>query len=172
MDPEPFISENANVVDSVVGDGSKIWNYCNVYGCTVGRNTQIGSYCEVRTGASVGDDCRLQSYILVAEDCVVGNHVLIGPGVIFTNDNEPSVLKSRQKTWTLEPVRVEDYAVLGAGSVLLPGVCIGARSVVAAGSVVTRDVEPWAVVMGNPAKKVGDIRESPYKERWPELLPG
>ena len=171
MDTEPFISENANVIDSVVGDGSKIWNFCNVYGCTIGRNTQIGSYCEVRKGASVGDDCRLQSYILVAEDCVVGNYVLIGPGVIFTNDNEPSALKSSEKTWKLKPVRVEDHAVLGARSVLLPGVCIGERAVVAAGSVVTRDVEPWAVVMGSPARKVGDIRESPFKERWPELLP-
>jgi len=163
MGEAPVISPNANVVDSEIGDGSKIWNFCNVYGCTIGRDTQIGSYCEIRKGASVGDDCRLQSYILIAEGCVVGNLVSIGPGVIFTNDNEPSAFKAREKIWNLRPVRVGDKAVLGAGSVILPGVCIGERAVVAAGSVVTRDVAPGTVVKGSPARKVGNVTDSPYR---------
>ena len=170
MSDETYVSPSAQVTDAELGVGAKIWHFCNLYGCRVGRDSQIGSYCEIRRGATIGDHCRLQSYILVAEDCVVEDYVFMGPGVLFTNDNSPSAVKAAESTWKLETIKVEEYVVIGAGTIVLPGVTIGARSLVGAGSLVGKDVDPYGVYYGSPARKVGDLREPPYRDRWPELL--
>jgi acetyltransferase-like isoleucine patch superfamily enzyme len=167
---EAFISPSAQVVDAELGPGVKVWHFCNIYGCRIGRGSQIGSYCEVRAGASIGEQCRLQSYVLVAERCVVEDRVFIGPGVLFMNDASPSVAKAEDGSWSLEPVTIRAHSVIGGGARLMPGVTIGPRALVAAGSIVTRDVEPYAVVRGSPARRVGDLREPPWAERWPELI--
>jgi len=172
MDEERFVSPLAHLTDAEVGEGSKIWHFCNLYACRVGRYSQIGSYCEIRKGATVGDHCRFQSQVIIGEDCVVKDYVFIAPFVVLLNDSCPSAVKAIRGEWNLQPVTIEEYSVIGGGTTLLPGVTVGARAVVGAGSVVSRDVDPFGVYRGAPAKKVGDLRESPYRERWPELLEG
>jgi UDP-2-acetamido-3-amino-2,3-dideoxy-glucuronate N-acetyltransferase len=167
---EPFVSPTAHVSDCELGPGVKVWHFCNLYGCKIGSGTQIGSYCEVRKGASVGAGCRLQSRVVVGEDCVVEDHVFIGPGVFLMNDASPSAKKAILGTWKLEPVVIRAHSVIGGGVLLMPGVTIGTRALVGAGSLVTRNVDDYAVVQGNPARQVGDLRDPRFAERWAELL--
>ena len=88
--------------DVEIGEGSRIWHFCNLYGCRIGRNTQIGSYCEIKEGAIVGDDCRIQSYVFIPEYTEIGNDVFIGHGVIFANDRYPSIKTWRDNTWIMK----------------------------------------------------------------------
>ncbi len=167
----PFISPLAHVVNTSLGEGSKVWHFCNLYDCTVGQNTQIGSFSEIRKGARVGDHCRIQSYVHIPESCVIGNFVFLGPGVILTNDASPSALKAQSGQWQLEPVKIEDHAVVGAGCVIGPGVVIGAKSFIGAGSLVLKSTDPYGVYYGHPAVKKGDLRDEKFAKRFPELFP-
>ncbi len=166
----PFISPLAHVINTSLGENSKVWHFCNLYDCTVGRDTQIGSFSEIRKGATVGDHCRIQSYVHIPESCRVGNFVFLGPGVILTNDASPSALKAKSGQWKLEPVIIEDHAVVGAGCVIAPGVVIGTKSFIGAGSLVLQNTEPYGVYYGHPAVKKGDLRDKKFAGRFPEIV--
>ncbi len=139
--------------DCSIGKDSRIWHFCNLYGCKVGENTSIGSYSEIKEGAIIGNNCRFQSYLFVCEGTIIGNNVFVGPRVTFLNDKHPSVEKTLKKTWNLEAVIVEDEVCIGGNVTLLPGIRIGKRAFIGAGSVVTKNVNSHEIVYGNPAKK-------------------
>ena len=149
--------------DVIIGKNSKVWNFCNLYGCKIGENTQVGSYCEIKEGAEIGDNCRFQSYVFVPEGTKIGNYVFIGPRVTFLNDKYPTSKKAIEKRWNLEAAVVEDRVSIGGGVTILPGVRIGKGSMIGAGSVVTKDVPEYKIIYGNPAKIVGDVRDNKYK---------
>lgn len=149
-----IVGEHTNVRDDVqIGEGSRVWHFCNLYGCKIGRDTQVGSYCEIKEGATLGDECRLQSYVFIPEGTQIGNRVFIGPRVTFLNDKHPSVKKTIEKTWTLSPVTVEDEVSIGGNVTILPGVKIYRGAIIGAGSVVTKDVPSGETWLGNPAKR-------------------
>ena len=168
---------------SHIGAGARIASHSVVYEAVrIGRGVRIGHRVVIREGVVVGDgslvgtgsviDSRvyigrrvsIQSMVYIPAGCIIGDGVFIGPGAVFTNDRYPP--SSR-----LRGVVVEDVAVIGSGAVVTPGVRIGRRAVVAAGSVVTRDVEPGAVVAGVPARRIGDREEFEEKRRvWERLV--
>jgi len=148
--------------DVKIGKGTKIWHFCNIYGCEIGDDTQIGSYTEIKRGAVIGNNCRIQSYVFISEGTRIGNNVFIGPRVIFLNDKYPTAEKARNSSWNLEAALVEDNVSIGGGAIILPRVKIKKNSMIGAGSVVTKDIPEYAVVYGNPARIVGDIREEKY----------
>lgn len=148
--------------DVKIGKGSKIWHHCNLYGCKIGNNTQIGSYSEIKESVIIGDNCRLQAFVFIPEGTKIGNNVFIGPHVTFLNDKYPTAEKAIKGAWNLEAVVVEDNVSIGGGSVILPGVKIEKYAFIGAGSVVTKDVKEGHVVCGNPAGPVGDINDKKY----------
>ena len=148
--------------DTIVGEGTKIWNYCKLYGCTIGRKTEIGSYCEIKREAIVGDNCVIKSYVCISKGVSIGNYVFIGPRVLFLNDKYPNTEKVESGKVTLERLIVKDNVTIGGGAIILPGVTLGKKSFIAAGSVVTKDVPDYEIWMGNPArfyKKIDNLEK-------------
>jgi len=164
MNQKYFVGKNTIIQPEVIiGEGSKIWHFCNLYGCRIGKNTQIGSYSEIKEGAQIGNDCRFQSYVFVPEGTVIGNSVFVGPRVTFLNDKYPNTKKAQNKTWNLESVIVEDNATIGGNCTILPGIRICKNAFIGAGSVVTRNVLKGEIVYGNPAKVMGHIQDKKYR---------
>ncbi|MEK6904156.1 MAG: acyltransferase [Nanoarchaeota archaeon] len=174
---EGLVSSTSIVNEHVrLGKDSKIWHFCNVYGAedgevNIGEDTQVGSFTEIKPNVRVGSHCRFQSHVFVPDYVSIGNYVFVGPGVVFTNDPNPSAIKSmkREELEKLEKTNIGDYAIIGAGSKIFCGITLGKFCLVGLGSVVIRDVPDYGVVAGNPAKVIGDIRDEKYKERFKEL---
>jgi len=130
-----------------IGEGTRIWNFVNMYECEVGRDSMIGTFVELQNGVKVGDRTRVQSHTFVCELVTIGDDVFVGHGVMFINDTMPP--QPEKEKW--KSTTIEDRASIGSNVTLLP-VRIGHDAVVGAGSVVTKDVPPGAVVAGNPAR--------------------
>jgi acetyltransferase-like isoleucine patch superfamily enzyme len=133
----------------------------NLYGCSIGDDTRIGPFVEVQVGAVIGARCKLQSHCFICEDVTLEDEVFVGHGVIFTNDLWPRATDDVGNLidigWTLSRTLVRRRAAIGSGAIILP-VTIGEGALVAAGSVVTRDVPDHMIVVGNPARITGDVR--------------
>jgi len=135
----------------------------NIYGCRVGDFTRIGAFVEIQKNALIGARCKISSHTFICEGVVIEDEVFIGHGVIFTNDRHPrattaeGVLQS-EADWRVLQTRVRRGASIGSNATLLPGITIGRGAMVGAGSVVTSDIADHAIVVGNPARVVGDMR--------------
>ncbi|TFI59635.1 N-acetyltransferase [Sphingomonas parva] len=134
----------------------------NLYGCTIGARSRVGTFVEIQPDVEIGADCKIQSHSFICSGVTIEDEVFVGHGVMFTNDlhpaatNEDGSLQSAAD-WEMRPTRVCRRASIGSGATILP-VTIGEGALVAAGAVVTRDVPPYAIVAGVPAKVVGSTR--------------
>lgn len=146
------LEKNQIINDCIIGKNTIIYNYVNLYGCTIGENCLIGTFVEIQKGATIGNNCRVQSHSFICEGVTLEDNVFIGHGVIFINDNHPSVEKTLNKTWTLKKVLIKKGATIGSGAVILGGVTVGKKALIGAGAVVTKDVPDGTTVVGNPAK--------------------
>jgi acetyltransferase-like isoleucine patch superfamily enzyme len=143
--------------DVVLGRDVQIYNFVNLYGCEIGDETRIGTFVEIQKGASVGARCKISSHTFICEGVRVEDEVFVGHGVQFINDRYPRATRpdgtpQTEADWTLQRTVVRRGASIGTGAVVLGGIEIGARAIVGAGAVVTRDVPPGATVAGNPAR--------------------
>jgi acetyltransferase-like isoleucine patch superfamily enzyme len=143
--------------DVVLGRDVQIYNFVNLYGCRIGDETRIGTFVEIQKGASVGARCKISSHTFICEGVRVEDEVFVGHGVQFINDRYPRATRAdgtpqTEADWTLQRTVVRRGASIGTGAVVLGGIEIGARAIVGAGAVVTRDVPPGATVAGNPAR--------------------
>lgn len=150
-----WISETAIVKDSDIGEGTKVWNFANVYGAKIGKNSAIGSYTEVQSDVLIGDDVSISSHSFICSLVTIENNVFVGHGVMTINDLKPPSFKRTGSKSGWKKTLIKDGAVIGSNATLLP-VVVGKNAVVAAGAVVTKDVPDNAVVAGNPAKIVGE----------------
>jgi len=130
-----------------IGEGTRIWNFVNLYGCRIGRDCMVGCFTEIQRGVVVGDRTRIQSHTFVCEMVEIGSDCFVAHGVMFINDVYPPRPDPAEWKGTF----VEDGVSLGSNATILP-VRIGHHAIVGAGAVVTRDVPPGAVVAGNPAR--------------------
>lgn len=132
-------------------------SFTNLYGCSIGDDTRIGPFVEIQRGARIGARCKIQSHAFVCDGVEIEDEVFVGHGVVFVNDKHPrsttdeGVLQTADD-WELQRTVVERGASIGSGGVILGGVRIGRSALVGAGAVVTRDVEPYATVVGSPAR--------------------
>jgi len=143
--------------DVKLGKNVKLYAFVNLYGCEIGDETSIGTFVEIQKGAKVGARCKIQSHTFVCEGVTIEDEVFIGHGVNFINDSYPRAVSADgrpqgDRDWNVIPTLVKRGASIGTGAVLLAGVTVGESAIVGAGSVVTKDVPPGAVVAGNPAR--------------------
>jgi UDP-2-acetamido-3-amino-2,3-dideoxy-glucuronate N-acetyltransferase len=151
--------------DVKLGRDVKIHGFVNLYGCEIGDETRIGTFVEIQKGAKIGDRCKISSHTFICEGVTIESGVFVGHGVTFINDHHPGAVTSSgelktESDWVCQKTLVKQGAAIGSGATLLGGITIGENAMVGAGSVVTRDVPPHAVVAGNPAR----IFKKPPKE--------
>lgn len=156
------IVDSADVAPSArIGSGSSVWHLAQIReDAVLGSNCVVGRGAYIGTGVVMGDNCKVQNYALVYEPAELGHGVFIGPAVVLTNDTYPRAINpdgslKSASDWEPVGVRILDGAAIGARAVCVAPVTIGRWATVAAGSVVTRDVADFALVVGVPAKRIG-----------------
>jgi UDP-2-acetamido-3-amino-2,3-dideoxy-glucuronate N-acetyltransferase len=156
MNAEP--ASNLRVApDVVLGRGVTLHAFVNLYGCEIGDETRIGTFVEIQKGAVIGARCKISSHTFICEGVTIESGVFIGHGVTFINDRFPRAINADgepkdSSEWECQTTLVKEGASIGSGCTILGGVTIGKNALVGAGSVVTKDVPPGAVVAGNPAR--------------------
>ena len=143
--------------DVELGEGVVVHAFTNLYGCSIGDETRIGTFVEIQRGASIGRRCKIQSHTFICDGVEIEDEVFVGHGVMFINDLRPRATAdggALQSTddWELVRTRVCRSASIGSGAVVLGGVTIGAGALIGAGAVVTRDVPAGETVAGVPAR--------------------
>jgi UDP-2-acetamido-3-amino-2,3-dideoxy-glucuronate N-acetyltransferase len=152
-------------LDVVLGKNVRIFqpDLVNLYGCTVGDNVKIGAFVEIQKGVQVGNDCKISSHSFLCEGVTIEDGVFVGHGVMFINDLYPAAANAagdlqEETDWQVVRSRVKARASIGSNATIMGGVTVGEGALVGAGAVVTRDVPDYAIVVGVPAKVIGDVR--------------
>ena len=150
-------SERKNLRKVRVGENVRFFDFVNAYECEIGNNTRVGAFVEIQKGAVIGKNCKISSHSFICEGVTIEDGVFIGHGVMFTNDKRPRAARENGALqegddWVVTPTLVRRGASIGSNVTILPGVTIGEGALVGAGAVVTKDVAPGAIVVGNPAR--------------------
>ncbi len=151
-----FYQHETAIVDdgAMIGEGSRVWHFVHVSGgARIGRNVTLGQGVYVGNRVSIGDDCKIQNNVSVYDNVSIEDGVFCGPSMVFTNVYNPRALIERKNQYV--DTCVGRGATLGANCTVVCGVSIGEFAFVAAGAVITRNVKPYALVAGVPAKQVG-----------------
>ncbi len=145
--------------DVLLGRGVKIFHpdLVNLYGCSIGENTKVGTFVEIQKHARIGSRCKISSHTFICEGVTIEDEVFVGHGVMFTNDLYPRATAEDgrlqiEEDWAVVQTLVKRSASIGSGAVILAGITIGERAMIGAGAVVTKDVPAGAVVVGVPAR--------------------
>ena len=150
--------------DVKLGRDVKLSKFINLYGCEIGDESKIGAFVEIQKNASIGKRCKISSHTFICEGVTVEDNVFIGHGVMFINDSYPRATAATgslqtEADWKVERTVVKKGASIGSGATILSNISIGENAIVGAGSVVTKDVPPNSIVVGNPAKVLRYIEQ-------------
>lgn len=150
--------------DVTLGQGVRIFSFVNLYGCTIGDGSKIGTFVEIQKNAHIGAHVKISSHTFICEGVQIEDEVFVGHNVSFINDRYPRSTSETgalqtEADWQVVTTTVKRGASIGTSSTILCGVTIGERAIVGAGSVVTRDVPPGTVVAGNPARVLRRVTE-------------
>jgi acetyltransferase-like isoleucine patch superfamily enzyme len=148
--------------DVRLGKDVKIFAYVNLYGCLVGDHSRIGTFVEIQKNASIGKNCKISSHTFICEGVTIEDDVFIGHNVTFINDmyprsTAPGGALQTEADWKVVPTFIRKGASVGSSATILAGVTVGEGAIVGAGAVVTKDVPPWTIVAGNPARVLRKI---------------
>jgi len=161
--------------DVKLGRGVVMHAFVNLYGCEIGDGVKIGTFVEIQRGARIGNRCKISSHTFICDGVRIEDEVFIGHNVTFINDLYPRATAGNgalqtEEDWTCVPTVIKRGASIGSSATILCGITIGEHALIGAGSVVTKDVPPFAVVAGNPArlirmqKKDAERREADMSE--------
>ena len=147
--------------DVKLGKKIKISKFVNLYGCSIGDNTKIGAFVEIQKKASVGKNCKISSHTFICEGVTIGHNCFIGHSVVFVNDNNPRSVNRKgklenEKDWAgrFVKTKIGNNVSIGSNATILGHISIGNGAILAAGSVVTKDIAPYTIVAGVPAKSI------------------
>jgi len=164
---ELIINNNTQRLNNVrVGKGVMIYHFVNAYGCSIDDGSKIGTFVEIQKGATIGKNCKISSHTFICEGVHIADNVFIGHNVTFINDKFPRATNEdgslqNEKDWDCIETYVEQGATIGSSATILCGVRIGKKAVIGAGAVVTKDVPPNAVAVGNPARVIKYLEQIP-----------
>jgi UDP-2-acetamido-3-amino-2,3-dideoxy-glucuronate N-acetyltransferase len=136
----------------------------NIYGCSIGAGTRIGPFVEIQKNSSIGANCKISLHSFICEGVTIEDGVFLGHGVMFTNDLFPKATNAdgamqTEQDWECTPTLVRQNASIGSNVTIVAGIVIGRGALVGAGAVLTKNVPDHAIVVGVPARVIGDARE-------------
>lgn len=142
----------------------------NLYGCSIGDGTRVGTFVEIQKKSAIGRNCKISSHSFICEGVTIEDGVFIGHGVMFTNDRFPRAVSGDGRCltdgdWNVIPTLVRERAAIGSNATIVPGITIGYGATVGAGAVVTHDVPAGAIVAGVPASIIGYTKDVEIAER-------
>ncbi len=151
--------------DVKLGRDVKVFSFANLYGCEIGDFTKVGAFVEVQKGVKVGKNCKISSHTFICEGVTVEDEVFIGHNVTFINDLYPRAANTdgtmqTEADWKVVPTLIKKRASIGSSATILAGVTVGDGAIVGAGAVVTKDVPPFTIVAGVPAKLIRKLDDS------------
>ncbi|MDR3609525.1 MAG: acyltransferase [Ignavibacteriaceae bacterium] len=151
--------EKKNINNVKLGNNVKIFDFVNLYGCSIDDNTKIGTFVEIQKNAIIGKNCKISSHTFICEGVEIEDNVFIGHNVTFINDKYPRATNNdgelqTEEDWVVTKTLVKKGASIGSSSTVLCGVIIGENAIVGAGAVVTKNVLPNMTVAGVPAKNI------------------
>ncbi len=154
---EAAINEKKNINNVKLGENVKIFDFVNLYGCSIDDNTKIGTFVEIQKNATIGKNCKISSHTFICEGVHIEDNVFVGHNVTFINDKYPRSVNpdgsmQNEKDWEVVHTYIKKGASIGSSATILCGLTIGENAIVGAGSVVTKDVPANSVVAGVPAK--------------------
>lgn len=149
--------EKKNINNVKLGKDVKIFDFVNLYGCSIDDNTKVGTFVEIQKNAFIGKNCKISSHTFICEGVHIEDNVFIGHNVTFINDKVPRSVNpdgsmQSEQDWKVVETFIKKGASVGSSATILCGVTVGEYAIVGAGAVVTKDVPPGAVVAGVPAK--------------------
>lgn len=156
-----YFKHESSYVDegAEIGEGTKIWHFCHIMsGAKIGSNCSLGQNVNVGGKAVIGNGVKIQNNVSVYDDVVVEDDVFLGPSMVFTNVINPRAFVQRKNEY--KRTVLKKGCSIGANVTIVCGVTIGEYALVGAGSVVTKDVPPYALVYGNPARIHGKVDEA------------
>ena len=147
-----MIHNLSDVQSQNIGENTNVWQFCVILpNAIIGHNCNICSHCLIENDVVIGDNVTIKSGVQVWDGSIIGDNVFIGPNVTFTNDKSP---RSKQYPTRFPKTVIKNNASLGANATILPGITIGEFAMIGAGAVVTKNVKPHAIVVGNPAREI------------------
>lgn len=151
--------EKKNINNVKLGKDVKIFDFVNLYGCSIDDNTKVGTFVEIQKNATIGKNCKISSHTFICEGVHIGNNVFVGHNVTFINDKVPRAVNmdgsmQSEADWKVVETFIKDGASIGSSATIMCGITIGEFAVVGAGAVVTKDVPPKTIVAGVPAKVI------------------
>jgi acetyltransferase-like isoleucine patch superfamily enzyme len=162
------------ITDADIGEDVGIFfpDLVNIYGCKIEAGSRVGPFVEIQRGSRIGPRCKISSHSFICAGVSIGAEVFVGHGVMFTNELYPEATNAdgslkRDGEWDLVETVVEARASIGSNATIVAGITIGEGALIGAGAVVTRDVPPYAIVAGCPARVVGDTRETRARSAQP-----
>ena len=154
--------EKKNINNVHLGKDVKIFDFVNLYGCSIDDNSKIGTFVEIQKNATVGKNCKISSHTFICEGVHIEDNVFVGHNVTFINDKHPRSVNvdgsmQTEADWKVEETFIKNGASIGSSATILCGVTVGENSIIGAGAVVTKDVPPNTIVAGVPAKVIKEL---------------
>lgn len=151
--PTAIIDEGASI-----GDGSRVWHWVHICGgAKIGRRVSLGQNVFVGNKVSIGDDCKIQNNVSIYDNVILEEGVFCGPSMVFTNVFNPRALVDRKSEY--RPTLIKKGASLGANCTIVCGLTVGEYAFIGAGAVIIRNVKPFAMMAGVPARQIGWMSE-------------
>lgn len=154
--------EKKNINNVKLGKDVKIFDFVNLYGCSIDDNTKIGTFVEIQKNASIGKNCKISSHTFICEGVEIEDNVFVGHNVTFINDKFPRSVNpdgsmQSEADWKVIKTIIKKGASIGSSATIMCGVTVGENSIIGAGAVVTKDVPPNSIAAGVPAKIIKKI---------------
>ncbi len=152
-----------NINNVKLGNDVKIYDFVNLYGCSIDDGTKVGTFVEIQKNAFIGKNCKISSHTFICEGVHIEDNVFVGHNVTFINDKHPRATNidgsmQSDADWKVVETFIKKGASIGSSSTIMCGITIGENSIVGAGAVVTKDVPPNSIAAGVPAKVIRKIK--------------